>query len=88
MTKFDFLSDTHKSWHHMNVEQVLTSLESAVEGLSYVNARQRLRYLGANKLPQSRPVSKLLLQPLLDPLTYLLLIAAIYLQWNGAEGWA
>jgi len=88
MTKFDFLSDTHKSWHHMDVEQVLTSLESAVEGLSYVNARQRLRYLGANKLPQSRPVSKLLLQPLLDPLTYLLLIAAIYLQWNGAEGWA
>ncbi|NMF57931.1 P-type ATPase [Pseudanabaena yagii] len=88
MTKFDFLSDTHKSWHHMDVEQVLTSLESAVEGLSYVNARQRLRYLGANKLPRSRPISKVLLQPLLDPLTYLLLIAAIYLQWNGAEGWA
>ncbi|MFM7888764.1 MAG: cation transporting ATPase C-terminal domain-containing protein [Pseudanabaena sp.] len=88
MSKFDFLSDTHKSWHHMDMEQVLTSLESAVEGLSYVNARQRLRYFGANKLPRSRPISKVLLQPLLDPLTYLLMIAAIFLHWNGAEGWA
>jgi len=88
MTKFDFLSDTQKSWHHMDVEQVLASLESSIEGLSYVNARQRLRHLGANKLPRSRPISKILLQPLLDPLTYLLMGSATYLQWNGAEGWA
>ncbi len=88
MTKFDFLSDTQKSWHHMDVEQVLSFLESSIEGLSYVNARQRLRYFGANKLPRSRPINKILLQPLLDPLTYLLLGASIYLQWNGAEGWA
>ena len=88
MTKFGFLSDTQKSWHHLDVEQVLSSLESSIEGLSYVNARQRLRYFGANKLPRSRPISKILLQPLLDPLTYLLLGASIYLQWNGAEGWA
>lgn len=88
MTKFDFLSDVQKPWHHLDVDQVLTSLESSIEGLSYVNARQRLRHLGANKLPRSRPIAKILLQPLLDPLTYLLLGAAIYLQWNGAEGWA
>ena len=69
MTKFDFLSDTQKSWHHMDVEQVLSFLESSIEGLSYVNARQRLRYFGANKLPRSRPINKILLPPLLDPLT-------------------
>jgi magnesium-transporting ATPase (P-type) len=88
MTKFDFLSDIQKPWHYMDVEQVLAALESSAEGLSYVNARQRLRYLGANKLPRSRPISKILLQPWFNPLTYLLLGSAIYLQWNGAEGWA
>jgi magnesium-transporting ATPase (P-type) len=88
MTKFDFLSDIQKPWHYMDVEQVLAALESSMEGLSYVNARQRLRHLGANKLPRSRPISKILLQPWLDPLTYLLLGSALYLQWNGAEGWA
>ncbi len=72
----------------MDVDQVLATLESSMEGLSYVNARQRLRHLGANKLPRSRPISKVLLQPLIDPLTYILLGSAIYLQWNGAEGWA
>ncbi|MBD2178803.1 cation-transporting P-type ATPase [Pseudanabaena sp. FACHB-1998] len=88
MTKFEFLSDTQKPWHHMNVEEVLTALESSVEGLSYVNARQRLRHLGANKPPRSRPIGKIFLQPWLNPLTYLLLLVAIYLQANGAEGWA
>jgi magnesium-transporting ATPase (P-type) len=88
MTKFDFLSDIQKPWHYMDVEQVLAALESSMEGLSYVNARQRLRHLGANKLPRSRPISKILLQPLLNPLTYLLFGSAIYLQLNGAEGWA
>ena len=88
MTKFDFLSDIQKPWHYMDVQQVLEALESSMEGLSYVNARQRLRHLGANKLPRSRPVGKVLIQPLIDPLTYLLLGSAIYLQWNGAEGWA
>jgi magnesium-transporting ATPase (P-type) len=88
MTKFDFLLDTQKNWHSMDVEQVLTALESSIEGLAYVNARQRLRHLGTNKLPRSRPISKVFLQPLINPLTYLLLGSAIYLQWNGAEGWA
>ena len=88
MTKFDFLSDIQKPWHYMDVQQVLEALESSMEGLSYVNARQRLRHLGANKLPRSRPIGKVLIQPLIDPLTYLLLGSAIYLQWNGAEGWA
>ncbi|PZU96123.1 MAG: hypothetical protein DCE90_10250 [Pseudanabaena sp.] len=88
MTKFDFLADIQKPWHSMSVEQVLATLESSIEGLTYVNARQRLRYLGANKPPRSRPISKILIQPWLDPLTYLLIGAAVYLQWNGAEGWA
>jgi len=88
MTKFDFLSDTQKYWHYMDVDQVLAALESSIEGLSYVNARQRLRHLGANKLPRSRPITKVLLQPWLDPLTYVLIGSAVYLQWNGAEGWA
>lgn len=88
MTKFNFLSDIQKPWHYMNLEQVLLALESSTEGLSYMNARQRLRKLGANKLPRSRPISKILLQPWLDPLTYLLIGSAIYLQWNGAEGWS
>jgi magnesium-transporting ATPase (P-type) len=88
MTKFDFLSDIQKPWHSMDVEQVLAALESSVEGLSYVNARQRLRQLGTNKLPRSRPISKILLQPWRNPLTYMLLGAAAYLQWQGAEGWA
>ena len=61
MTKFDFLSDIQKPWHYMDVEQVLAALESSIEGLSYVNARQRLRHLGANKLPRSRPIGKVLL---------------------------
>ena len=88
MTKFAFLSDISKPWHQMDVQQVLAALESSTEGLSYVNARQRLRHIGANKLPRSRPVLKVLLQPWIDPLTYVLIGSAIYLQWNGAEGWA
>jgi|GEM_PF-560171 len=88
MTKFAFLSDISKPWHQMDVQQVLAALESSMEGLSYVNARQRLRHIGANKLPKARPVLKVLLQPWIDPLTYLLIGSAIYLQWNGAEGWA
>ena len=88
MTKFAFLSNIFKPWHQMDVQQVLTTLETSMEGLSYVNARQRLRHIGANKLPRSRPVLKVLLQPWIDPLTYLLIGSAIYLQWNGAEGWA
>jgi len=88
MTKFAFLSDISKPWHQMDVQQVLSTLETSMEGLSYVNARQRLRHIGANKLPRSRPVLKVLLQPWIDPLTYLLIGSAIYLQWNGAEGWA
>ena len=88
MTKFAFLSDISKPWHQMDVPQVLATLETSMEGLSYVNARQRLRHIGANKLPRSRPVLKVLLQPWIDPLTYVLIGSAIYLQWNGAEGWA
>jgi magnesium-transporting ATPase (P-type) len=88
MTKFAFLSDISKPWHQMDVQQVLTALETSMEGLSYVNARQRLRHIGANKLPRSRPVLKVLFQPWIDPLTYVLISSAIYLQWNGAEGWA
>lgn len=87
MAKFDFLSDLDRPWHHLSVEQVLTALSSSMEGLAYVDARQRLRYLGANKLPRSRPIVKIWLQPFLNPLTYLLLGVAIYLQWQGAEGW-
>ncbi len=87
MAKFDFLSDLDQPWHHLPVEQVLTMLASSMEGLTYVNARQRLRYLGANKLPRSRPIFKIWLQPLLNPFTYVLLVVAIYLQWQGAEGW-
>ncbi len=88
MPKFAFLLDTQKPWHHLTVAEVLAAVESAAEGLSYVNARQRLRKLGANKLPRSRPFGKILLQPWRNPATYLLIGTAVFLQLNRLEGWA
>ncbi|MDX2255801.1 MAG: cation transporting ATPase C-terminal domain-containing protein [Pseudanabaenaceae cyanobacterium bins.39] len=83
-----FRLDLEKPWHHLEVDEVLQAVSSSADGLSYVSARQRLRHLGANKLPRSRPMVKVFSQPLLNPFTYLLIGLGIYLQVNGAEGWA
>ena len=79
---------TQQPWHHWEIEQVLTHLQSQTEGLSYVVARQRLRRYGRNQLPRKRQISQIALQPLANPFTYALIAIAAAVQYWGSEGWS
>jgi magnesium-transporting ATPase (P-type) len=78
---------TQQPWHHWDIEQVLTHLQSQREGLSYVVARQRLRRYGRNRLPRKLRISQIAFQPLANPYTYALIAIAAAVQYLGSEGW-
>jgi magnesium-transporting ATPase (P-type) len=78
---------TSQLWHHWEIEQVLTHLQSQRDGLSYVVARQRLRRYGRNRLPSKRWISQIAFQPLANPYTYALIAIAAAVQYWGSEGW-
>jgi magnesium-transporting ATPase (P-type) len=78
MSKPSFLPNAEQPWHYWDCDQAIAQVQSSAEGLSYVVARQRLRQYGANKLPQKPRSLKILLQPLINPLTYILLAAAAF----------
>ncbi|NKB18599.1 MAG: hypothetical protein HC770_12205, partial [Pseudanabaena sp. CRU_2_10] len=79
---------TQQLWHHWEIEQVLTHLQSQREGLSYVVARQRLRRYGRNQLPKQSRISQIALQPLANPFTYGLIAIVAAVQYWGSEGWS
>ncbi|WP_019499911.1 cation transporting ATPase C-terminal domain-containing protein [Pseudanabaena sp. PCC 6802] len=74
-------------WHHWEIEQVLSHLQSQREGLTYVVARQRLRRYGRNQVPTQRRIVQIVRQPLTTPFTYLLLAIAAVAQYVSGEGW-
>lgn len=78
MPKPSFLPNAEQPWHYWDRDQVLAQVQSSVDGLSYVVARQRLRQYGANKLPQKPRSLKILLQPWMNPLAYVLLAVAAF----------
>jgi magnesium-transporting ATPase (P-type) len=90
MSKLSSLIDPQQPWHHWEIERVVAELQSELGGLSYVTARQRLRQYGANKLPRRRTYSRILLQPLLNPITYISIAIAILVYYLGSaiDGWA
>jgi magnesium-transporting ATPase (P-type) len=78
---------TKQPWHHWEIEQVLSHLQSQFEGLTYVVARQRLRRYGRSQLPRQRRIMQIATQPLTNPLAYCLLAIAAVVQYVGGEGW-
>lgn len=78
---------TSQPWHHWDIEQVLTHLQSQREGLSYVVARQRLRRYGRNQSRRQRRISQIAFQPLANPFTYALIAIAAAVEYWGSEGW-
>jgi magnesium-transporting ATPase (P-type) len=78
---------TQQPWHHWDIEQVLSHLQSQKEGLSYVVARQRLRRYGRNRLPSKRWISQIAFQLLANPYTYALIAIAAAVQYLRNQGW-
>lgn len=78
---------TQQPWHHWDIEQVLTHLQSQKAGLSYVVARQRLRRYGRNQWPSKHRISQIAFQPLTNPGTYALMAIAATVQYWSGEGW-
>jgi P-type Ca2+ transporter type 2C len=69
-----------KDYYRASIEQTIEGLESAKEGLSSQEAKQRLEKHGKNELPGKKPPSflKVLLHQFKSPLIYILLIAGIF----------
>jgi len=72
--------------HSQSKQDVITSLDSSVNGLSSEQAQQRAIKWGPNRLPVAHHVSvvKIILHQFLDPLIYVLLFAAILSAVVGA----
>ncbi|AFY70802.1 E1-E2 ATPase-associated domain protein [Thalassoporum mexicanum PCC 7367] len=87
MPKPSFL-DAQQPWHSWEIEQVLEQLQSGVEGLSYVTARQRLRQYGSNKLPRHHKYRSIARQVFTNPFTYVVITLAIAVQYFSGYGWA
>ncbi len=85
MSKHSNFVDPLQPWHHWEIDRVFTELQTELGGLSYVAARQRLRLFGANKIPRRRTYSRVLLQPLLNPLTYGLVAIAVLVYLSGSS---
>lgn len=66
-------------WHALDIEQVYTALQTQRNGLSELEAEERLEKFGPNELPQSPAptVVQILLRQFKSPLIYILLFAAI-----------
>lgn len=68
-----------KNWHAKKIEEVFKELGSGLDGLSFDEAKKRLKNQGENKLPKKKPLSNLrvFLEQLKSPLVYILLLAGI-----------
>lgn len=68
-----------KNWHTIPLEKVLAETESKKEGLTSLDATERLKKFGRNTLPQEKPYSKLrlFLSQFNSPLMYILLTTVV-----------
>jgi len=68
-----------KNWHSISLAEVFSETQSKKEGLSALEASQRLKKFGRNVLPQEKPYSKiwLFLNQFNSPLMYIILVAVL-----------
>ncbi|MFH1611969.1 MAG: HAD-IC family P-type ATPase [bacterium] len=68
-----------KAWHTFSIEKIFADLKSSSKGLDSKEVKNRLKKFGHNKLPEEKPISKIVLfiKQILSPLVYVLLIAGI-----------
>lgn len=73
------MTDPASRWHALQVEEVLDQLQSAPQGLSTADAQTRLRETGPNRIERGarRPLFRILLHQIADPIVYVLLAAAL-----------
>lgn len=68
-----------EAWHAFDMRDVFTELNATPEGLSSEEAGNRLRFYGANRLPEGKKVTiwNIILHQILNPLIFILIAAAI-----------
>ena len=66
-------------WHALELKKVFEILHTSDQGLSSKESEQRLKKIGANKLPEAKKLSKLIiiLSQFKSPLVYILIFAAL-----------
>jgi magnesium-transporting ATPase (P-type) len=66
-------------WHDLNLDEVFDALHTSPNGLSQLEAQQRLEQLGTNSLPQSSSPSRwqIIWRQFRSPLIFILGLAAI-----------
>ena len=73
------------SWHALNEEQIIQSLRTSADGLTQVEANERLDTLGFNKIKETKKLSRLTLfaRQFKEPLVMMLLGATIISAFVG-----
>ncbi len=68
-----------KTWHSVEIKEIFEELKTSKEGLSSQEVKQRLVIYGENKLPIGKKITwlQIVLHQLLNPLIFILLIAAM-----------
>ena len=78
MTK-DQGKTAQNNWHASSVEEIFEHLKTSETGLSQEDVNERLETYGANKLPEPKKLTlfQIILHQLLNPLIFILVVAAI-----------
>lgn len=66
-------------WHAFGFEQVYDELDTSADGLTAEEAKKRLRFYGANKLPEAkkRSIWNIIGHQIINPLIFILIAAAV-----------
>ncbi len=72
-------------WYQLDHGEVFKFLQTSEQGLSEVEAKERLEKYGPNKLPEGKDLSrlKIILHQFTSPLIYILMVAAIVTTFLG-----
>ncbi|MBX3436422.1 MAG: HAD-IC family P-type ATPase [Planctomycetaceae bacterium] len=67
-------------WHHLELSALYEKLDATEQGLTDVQARERLHAYGPNQLPEQPPPAlwQIVLRQFYSPLIYILVIAAVF----------
>lgn len=71
--------ESKRNWHSLPLSEVMNLLKTDENGLQRAEVKRRLSIYGHNTLPSDTPVSllKIILHQILNPLIFILLIAAV-----------
>jgi calcium-translocating P-type ATPase len=69
----------HKNWYALSLKEIFAEFKTAKSGLADAEAKERLKVVGRNTLPQEKPYSKirLFLSQFNTPLMYILFVTVI-----------